>query len=38
MKGWKIVTLSDICYFENGDTGENYPAKSVQTDSGYPIL
>ncbi|MEI6175915.1 MAG: restriction endonuclease subunit S [Verrucomicrobiota bacterium] len=37
-KGWEIKTLGDICSFENGDRGENYPSKSVQTRSGVPFI
>lgn len=38
MKDWKLVTLGEICSFENGDRGENYPSKSVQTVSGIPFI
>jgi len=37
-KGWKAKTLGEICLFENGDRGENYPSKSVQTTSGVPFI
>jgi type I restriction enzyme, S subunit len=36
--GWKTKTLGDLCSFENGDRGENYPSKSVQTTSGVPFI
>jgi len=36
--GWKLHSLGDICSFENGDRGENYPSKSVQTSSGVPFI
>jgi type I restriction enzyme S subunit len=38
MKGWQTKTLGDVCYFENGDRGENYPSRSVQTTSGVPFI
>ena len=37
-KGWQTKTLGDLCAFENGDRGENYPSKSVQTTSGVPFI
>ena len=37
-KGWQIKTLGDICSFENGDRGENYPSRSVQTTEGVPFI
>ena len=37
-KGWQIKTLGELCSFENGDRGENYPSKSVQTTSGVPFI
>ena len=36
--GWPIKTLGDLCSFENGDRGENYPSKSVQTTAGVPFI
>ena len=36
--GWQTKTLGDLCSFENGDRGENYPSKSVQTISGVPFI
>ena len=36
-KGWQTKTLGELCSFENGDRGENYPSKSVQTTSGVPF-
>ena len=36
--GWQLKTLGEICSFENGDRGENYPSKSVQTTSGIPFI
>jgi type I restriction enzyme S subunit len=38
VEGWKLVTLGEVCSFENGDRGENYPSKSVQTISGIPFI
>ena len=35
---WRVVALGDICSFESGDRGENYPSRSVQTDSGVPFI
>jgi type I restriction enzyme, S subunit len=37
-KGWQERTLGELCSFENGDRGENYPSKSVQTTSGVPFI
>jgi len=36
--GWEIKELGDVCLFENGDRGENYPSKSVQTSYGVPFI
>ena len=36
--GWQLKKLGDVCLFENGDRGENYPSKSVQTSSGVPFI
>lgn len=36
--GWDIRVLEEVCIFENGDRGENYPSKSVQTASGVPFI
>lgn len=36
--GWQLKTLGEVCSFENGDRGENYPSKSVQTASGVPFI
>lgn len=36
--GWQSKTLGEVCTFENGDRGENYPSKSVQTSSGVPFI
>ncbi len=37
-KPWDIKTLGELCSFENGDRGENYPSKAVQTSSGVPFI
>lgn len=34
--GW--VPLSDICTFENGDRGKNYPSKSAFVAEGIPVV
>lgn len=36
--GWEISSLGLVCSFENGDRGENYPSKSVQTTTGIPFI
>jgi len=36
--GWMNKPLGDLCTFENGDRGENYPSKSIQTTSGIPFI
>src|SRR4051794_5644530 len=35
---WQTKTLGDICYFENGDRGTNYPSRSVRTSEGIPFI
>lgn len=37
-KGWEIKTLADICTFENGDRGVNYPSKAKRTSTGIPFI
>lgn len=37
-KGWETKFLGDVCSFENGDRGENYPSRMVQTTSGVPFI
>lgn len=37
-EGWKAKTLGEVCAFENGDRGVNYPSKSIQTTSGVPFI
>jgi len=36
--GWSTAELADVCVFENGDRGENYPSRSVQTTQGIPFI
>ena len=36
--GWQIRTLGDVCSFENGDRGTNYPSKSARTSQGIPFI
>jgi hypothetical protein len=36
--GWQIRKLGDICSFENGDRGTNYPSRSFQTKEGIPFI
>ena len=36
--GWEIKTLGEVCLFENGDRGENYPSKAIQTTTGVPFI
>ena len=35
---WSTVELKEVCTFENGDRGENYPSRSVQTNIGVPFI
>jgi type I restriction enzyme, S subunit len=36
--GWATRQLGELCLLENGDRGDNYPSKSVQTTSGVPFI
>ena len=36
--GWVEKTLGDICQFENGDRGKNYPSRSKFVDSGIAFI
>lgn len=36
--GWQIKKLGDVCSFENGDRGTNYPSKSARTITGIPFI
>ncbi len=38
MTNWRAVTLADVCDFENGDRGKNYPGKSANLDEGVPFV
>jgi len=35
---WDQKYLGDVCTFENGDRGENYPSASVRTPTGVPFI
>ncbi len=35
---WRQARLSDVCTFENGDRGKNYPGKSALLDEGIPFV
>jgi len=37
-KGWQTKTLGDVCSFENGDRGTNYPSRSARTNCGIPFI
>jgi len=37
-KEWKIKQLGEICVFENGDRGKNYPSRSKLGNSGIPFI
>ncbi|WP_298351384.1 restriction endonuclease subunit S [Runella sp.] len=37
-KGWEVKKLGEICEFENGDRGVNYPSKSHRTEMGIPFI
>lgn len=34
----RTTTLSDVCVFENGDRGINYPSKSARSEIGIPFI
>ncbi|HEY4011372.1 MAG TPA: restriction endonuclease subunit S [Acidobacteriaceae bacterium] len=36
--GWVERTLGDVCQFENGDRGKNYPNRDEYVDSGIPWI
>lgn len=36
--GWEWKPLKDICKFENGDRGKNYPSKSAFVESGIAVV
>jgi type I restriction enzyme S subunit len=35
---WEVTTLGEICTFENGDRGRNYPSPGSFTQSGVPFI
>jgi type I restriction enzyme S subunit len=37
-EGWVDKTLGEICTFENGDRGKNYPSRSVRSSKGVPFI
>jgi type I restriction enzyme S subunit len=37
-EGWVEKTLADVCLFENGDRGKNYPSRSKFVDSGVAFI
>ena len=37
-QGWEVKKLGDVCQFENGDRGTNYPSKSHRTVTGIPFI
>ena len=37
-KGWVETTLGDVCQFENGDRGKNYPNRNEYVESGIPWI
>jgi len=36
--GWEWKELKDVCKFENGDRGKNYPSKSAFVDNGIAVI
>lgn len=36
--GWEVSTLKEVCHFENGDRGENYPGRKAFVPSGIPFI
>jgi len=37
-EGWAETTLGDVCQFENGDRGKNYPNREEYVESGIPWI
>ena len=37
-RDWKMATLREICIFENGDRGRNYPSPGSFVQSGIPFI
>ncbi|NLK98137.1 MAG: hypothetical protein GX272_08685 [Epulopiscium sp.] len=36
--GWEWKSLKDICDFENGDRGKNYPSRDAFVEKGIPVI
>ena len=36
--GWEAATLGEVCLFENGDRGKNYPGRKAFVPSGIPFI
>lgn len=36
--GWEWHELKQLCNFENGDRGKNYPSRATFIESGIPII
>lgn len=36
--GWRTVKLGDVCAFENGDRGKNYPGRKAFVGTGVPFI
>jgi type I restriction enzyme, S subunit len=37
-EGWVATTLGEVCSFENGDRGKNYPGRKAMVPSGVPFI
>lgn len=37
-KGWETKSLGEVCNFENGDRGKNYPGRKAFVDAGVPFI
>jgi type I restriction enzyme, S subunit len=37
-EGWSHITLGEVCQFENGDRGKNYPNRSEYVERGVPWI
>jgi type I restriction enzyme S subunit len=37
-EGWKTTRLRDVCTFENGDRGKNYPGRKAFVPTGIPFI
>ena len=38
MGKWEEKELGEVCYFENGDRGKNYPSRSDYVEKGIPFI